>query len=152
MRRAKNSLIGSIFYLNWMCVICFSMSIVFPAIEAIIQVIGNNDIAYNWERKNLQTTITLASIGYLLGKYSMYFLLYLRLYFILKKSAYCYSDGTYRCLKALIFAEIFFSLLALCFFIAADDGPLYTIGQILALTYLLLDFTIPILLYQAAHS
>ena len=136
----------SLLIVNWIAVGAFFLDNLMVAIETIRALAIGKDFSEDFEEEDLQPTLALASLGYIVGKWSVYCILYLRLYYTLNKSAYSYNSRAYKMIKWAIVAEVFFTLLALALFVVADDGPIYLVAQLSVIPFFLLDVGIPITL------
>ena len=118
------------------------MSVILP-IHTTIVFFDNSTGSYNlreFERDNIQISSLLGAFFYLLAKYLLYFVLYLRLYHVLKDSMFNYSQSFYAKIQAVILVSFICAISAILFRLID-----VWIGILIASTiYFLIDLLFPI--------
>ena len=136
----------SLLVFNWISICSFYLCMFMTELETLLQLGRDKDFSTEYEDPDLQVTFALSSLGYIVGKWSVYTILYLRLYYTLNKSAYSYNEKIYKAVKYAIIAEIIFTLIPTALFVIADDGPVFLAAQLAVIPFFLLDVGIPVAL------
>ena len=145
LREMFAKLIKSLLYLNWFAIVVFTIASGLIFGECIYAIIRGIDFSSEFEQEDIQLTLLVAIGFYLVGKYLVYFVLYLRLFHTLDNSAYSYQPRTYKIVKYSIFCEVFLGLLAVVAFTTAEDDNDF-IGVVVGGIYFLMDIIIPVAL------
>ena len=154
-QQSKSKTTIKVFFINFVCVTTFTIVSIIIAIHSVIilyHTLQPNAYAYDtytgqfikdFEADQMQTQLVISILLYLFAKYLMYFILYLRLFYLLVGSMFAYSDKLYLLIKSSIILNIIFPLMALMFSTNKDEIS-KILTNIFRALYLLLDIGIPI--------
>ena len=145
LREKFEQITKSLLYLNWMAIIVFTIASGLIFAECILAIINEVDFSSEFEQDDIQLMLLIAIAFYLIGKYLVYFILYLRLFYTLDNSAYSYQAKTYKIVKYSIFFEIFLGIIAVIAFTTADDDNDF-VAVVIGGIYFILDIIIPVTL------
>ena len=132
---------------NWAAGISFGVVTILVAIHCLLILNDENDDDFitEFEADNLQTSLLIGSIFYLIGKFLLYFVLYLRLYYLLENTLFAYQKKYYNYVKCCIIATIIFAIAIVVPALFHNDN-LEIISNIFTMLYLLCDIIVPIIL------
>ena len=136
---------------NWGAAIAYSITTLSVCIHSIhiladsLDLDQNTQFIYDFESENLQVPLLLASFCYLIGKFLLYFVFYLRLFYLLDQTTFAYKNKYYFGIKCAI------GLTCICAFLIIptsmiDDDILQSVSHLFSILFLLCDIGVPITL------
>ena len=136
---------------NWGAAISFAITTASQCVHSIqmladsLKTDTETQFVSDFEAEDLQFSLLLSSFFYLIGKFLLYFVFYLRLFYLLKGSIFAYENKYYFRIKCLI------GLTCLCAFLIiptamVNNASFESLSNLFAIVFLLCDIGVPIML------